>query len=62
MPGVFSHKNLIQGIRSKTVHVEAKKECLLCEGTGEVPDDVLDTDSMQFMRGVGTRKCICTVE
>ena len=34
-------------------------ECEECDDDGEVPEDVFDTDSGQYMRGVGSRKCIC---
>lgn len=37
-----------------------KKDCELCGGTGVVPTDVLDRDSMQYMRGVGCEPCECT--
>ena len=34
----------------------------LCDGSGEVSTDVFDPDSGQYMRGVGTEKCLCQVE
>lgn len=34
----------------------------ICDGSGEIATDVLDTDSMQYMRGVGTEKCLCQIE
>ena len=37
-------------------------ECEYCNGTKEVNVDVLDTDSMQYMRGVGAEPCICTIK
>lgn len=35
--------------------------CEACLGTGEVQVDVFDPDSGQYMRGVGTEKCECTI-
>ena len=31
----------------------------LCDGSGELATDELDPDSMQYMRGVGSQKCLC---
>ena len=33
----------------------------ICDGSGEIATDELDTDSMQYMRGVGTEKCLCQI-
>lgn len=40
---------------------EALAECEICHGEGEVEEDLYDTDSHQYMRGVGRRPCICTL-
>lgn len=36
--------------------------CEFCQGTGEVPEDIFDEDSHEYMRGVGTKKCICQLD
>jgi hypothetical protein len=33
--------------------------CSDCYGTGYVTCDQFDPDSMQYMRGVGTTRCMC---
>lgn len=40
---------------------EVAQECPegICDGSGEVTTDELDPDSGQYMRGVGTQKCLC---
>lgn len=35
------------------------KDCEYCGGEGVVHVDVFDPDSGQWMRGVGTKECIC---
>lgn len=31
----------------------------MCDGSGEIATDEFDPDSGQYMRGVGTQKCLC---
>lgn len=42
---------------------KADPHCDICEGEGGYHEDVLNTDSMQYMHGVGEwRPCPCTLE
>lgn len=34
----------------------------ICDGSGEIPTDEYDDDSKQYMKGVGTQKCLCKTD
>lgn len=60
---------LCEGVTEKEIrklsifeHMDIEIVCPECEGTGEVSEDVLDHDSMQYMSGVGSRKCLCQTQ
>jgi len=39
-----------------------KYNCNWCKDTGQMPADVFDQDSGQYMRGVGLQRCGCDHE
>ena len=41
------------------METQIKDDCEYCGGTGWIQEDVFDPDSGRYMRGVGSRKCIC---
>lgn len=44
------------------LELEEEEPCEFCGGSGEVPVDVLDEDSHEYQKGVGTKKCICQLD
>lgn len=41
--------------------IKIEKWCTLCNGTGEISEDVRNSDG-HWERGVGSRKCICQIK
>lgn len=54
----FFHRILLINMEND----ELEEVCEFCYGTGEVSEDIFDEDSHEYMKGVGTRKCLCQLE